>query len=129
MLRDPNIAHIALSVSDLDRSEAWYRRLLDVHQSSRRTGPTWRRVILQANTVRLSLTAHNGTASTDRFDERRIGLDHIAIGCRDRTALDSWINHIDTLGLSRGPVVEAEHAHLFVCRDPDGIPVEFYWLI
>jgi glyoxylase I family protein len=125
----PYVDHVALSVTDLDRSEPWYRRLLDVQHVTHRDGPTWRRAILQAEGFRLSLTEHDDTQPADRFDETRVGLDHIGIGCRDRAALEAWIRHVDNLDIDRGPTIEATHAHLFVCRDPDDVAIEFYSLV
>lgn len=125
----PYVDHVAVSVRDLDRSEAWYLRLLGIDEAVRRDGPTWRRAILQVDGFRLSLTEHEDTRTADQFDETRVGLDHLGIGCRDRAAFDAWLAHVEHLGIPRSPVVEAPHAHLFVCRDPDGVPVEFYWLL
>jgi glyoxylase I family protein len=120
--------HVALTVTDLERSTDWYRNLLGSAEVLPRDGATWRRVLLRTPTMALSLTTHDGTEPDDRFDERRVGIDHLAVGCRERTDLDAWVAHLDALGVRHGPITEAPHAHLVACHDPDGIAVEFYWL-
>ncbi len=59
----------------------------------------------------------------------RVGVDHIGFGCRSRAELDAWIAHLETQGVTRSEVTETPRAHLVTCRDPDGIPLEFYWLV
>jgi glyoxylase I family protein len=125
---DAWLHHVALTVTDLERSTAWYGNLLGSPEVLTRDGATWRRVLLRAPTLLLSLTTHDGTEPDDRFDERRVGIDHLAIGCRERADLDAWVAHLDALGVRHGPITEAPHAHLVACHDPDGIAVEFYWL-
>lgn len=126
---DPWLHHLALTVTDLERSTAWYRDLLGTIEVVPRDGPTWRRVLLRGPNLLLSLAVHDGTDPGDRFDERRVGIDHLAIGCRERADLDAWVAHLDELGVVHGPITEAPHAHLVACHDPDGIAVEFYWLV
>lgn len=126
---DASLHHLALTVTDLERSVAWYRDLLGSVEVVTRDGPTWRRRLLRTpGGLALALTVHDGTEPEDRFDERRVGIDHLAIGCATRSDLDAWVAHLDDLGITHGPVTEAPHAHLVACHDPDGIAVEFYWL-
>lgn len=125
----PWLHHIALTVTDLDASTAWYRQVLGLDEVVKRNGPTWQRVLLRRGSFALSLTVHDETDVADRFDERRVGLEHLAIGCHDRDELDAWVARLDELGVSHAPVTEAPHAHLVACQDPDGVAVEFYWLV
>lgn len=131
MTPEPWLHHVALTVTDLDTATEWYRRVLGLDEPVPRDGPTWRRVLLRAASggFALSLSVHDATGADDRFDPARVGMDHLAIGCRSREELDRWVAHLDGLGIDHAAVTEAPHAHLVACHDPDGIPVEFYWLV
>ena len=69
-----------------------------------------------------------GSAGTPggRFDERRVGLDHLSIACGDRAEVEAWERHLDELGVEHGELVDAGYGHVLTSRDPDGIPVEFF---
>jgi catechol-2,3-dioxygenase len=73
----------------------------------------------------ISLTAHEGTPG-GRFDERRVGLDHLSIACEDRAEVEAWERHLNELGVEHGELVDAGYGHVLTSRDPDGIPVEFF---
>ncbi len=76
--------HVTLTVTDLPRSIDWYERVLGMTKVADREGPTWKRALMRSEGgLVIGLTAHEGTGS-DRFDERRVGLDHLSIACEDR---------------------------------------------
>ena len=69
-----------------------------------------------------------GTPEDDRFDERRIGVDHLAFGVDGRAQLEELAASleaadVDTAGIEVDPVLGKE----YVCfRDPDNVQWEFY---
>jgi hypothetical protein len=82
--------HITLTVTDLPRSIDWYERVLGMTKVADREGPTWKRALMRSEGgLVIGLTAHEGTGS-DRFDERRVGLDHLSIACEDRAEVEAW---------------------------------------
>ncbi|MEX2550707.1 MAG: VOC family protein [Nitriliruptoraceae bacterium] len=125
----PWIHHITLNVTDLKASAEWYGRLLGLDVASERAGDGWRRLFFATDGFLLGLTQHDDTRSDDTFDVVRVGVDHIGVGCRNRKELEGWIEHLDAEGIARSEVTEAASAHLVTCRDPDGIPIEFYWRV
>jgi catechol-2,3-dioxygenase len=60
------------------------------------------------------------------FDERRIGLDHLAFTCRDRDELEAWQIRLSELGIDNGGIVDADYGSGLSCRDPDNIALEFF---
>lgn len=75
--------------------------------------------------VVLGLQAHERTPGGDRFDEARVGLDHVSIACADRTQVQAWLARLDEAGVPHSPT-SAEPANVATCRDPDGIPIQFF---
>ena len=63
---------------------------------------------------------------TDKFDERAVGLDHLALRVPDRTALEAWAKHLDDLGVEHSGVQEEMGGSLIVLRDPDNIQLELW---
>jgi len=128
------VHHVALTVSDLEVSRAWYRRLLgsepvvddDVPaQPGHHKGFHHTVFVLPGGAI-LALHAHSATDGADRFDELRPGLDHIGFGCRDRGELERLEAHLDRLGLRHGGIAEDDLGAGLSFRDPDDIALEFW---
>lgn len=58
------------------------------------------------------------------FNERRVGLDHLAFNCADRNELEQWPARLDELGIAHGGIVDASYGSGVSFRDPDGIALE-----
>jgi uncharacterized protein (TIGR00725 family) len=123
----PPVHHLTLSVTDIERSAAWYQALLGPAQIVRRTGPGWERVRMQwPGELVIGVTAHAATSRDDRFDHLRPGLDHVGLSCTDEAQVRAWARRFDRMGASRGPVEDVPYGWAVTGRDPDGIPVEFF---
>ena len=73
------ISHIDLTVSDCDLAAQWWRDVLGfilVHQLHEATHES--RALVHPSGVAVTVMTHNGTADAGAFDERRVGLDHLA---------------------------------------------------
>ncbi|MDN5797662.1 MAG: VOC family protein [Intrasporangium sp.] len=119
-------SHVTLTVTDVETSVAWYERSLGMRRGPDMTGPGWRRTLMLAGPgVVLGLQAHERTPEGDRFDETRVGLDHVSIACTDRAEVQAWLVRLDDAGVPHS-TISAEPANVATCRDPDGIPIEFF---
>lgn len=124
------IHHLGLTVTDADASAAWYSEVLGFRADSSYQSPNGsrRKVFLvhdQLN-VRLGLTQHT-SASADRFDETRPGLDHLAFGVASVEDLLDWSSRLDACGVIHSPPAPANtiaSALVLVLRDPDNIQLE-----
>ena len=125
------IAHVELSVRDLDRSEAWYTRLLAmqrVYEGRDEQRGLHSRALFEPNSrLVLGLMQHNA-GSAACFDPQRAGLDHLSFGVSDRDELRLWEERLAELQLEYTPLEEWDHGAAVTVRDPDGIAVEFYVL-
>jgi glyoxylase I family protein len=122
----PSITHVAVTVSDIARSEAWYTMVLGVAPVlDEDTGPFRHIVYLVGDTL---FGLHDFPDLTDKepFDERRPGLDHIAFGCASRSELVEWAARLDALGVAHGNIVDAGYGSGLSFRDPDYIALELF---
>lgn len=123
----PAITHVAVTVTDLEASSAWYRRLFDVDPALDEDAGGFHHVVFPLdNGMLFGLHSHPRTDRADQFDERRAGLDHVAFTCADRAALEQWSARLDELGIEHGGVVDAHYGSGLSFRDPDNIGLEFF---
>jgi len=124
--------HLGLTVRDIDESERWYADVLGmvrVFVEAHPTGGGHTVVINRPDTFLFLGLDFHPQADLERFDERRTGLDHVALAVDSRSDLDAWARRLDALGVDHGPIHDQDqpvHAAMVV-RDPDGIPVELFW--
>jgi glyoxylase I family protein len=128
------VHHVALTVTDLPASRAWYQRLIDTEPVIDEDVPALpghhkgfhHTIFLLPSGLILALHAHTGTDRADRFDEERAGLDHIGFTCADRAELQRLQVHLDDLGVRHGGIADDELGHGLSFRDPDNIALEFW---
>jgi catechol 2,3-dioxygenase-like lactoylglutathione lyase family enzyme len=124
----PSITHVAVTVTDLERSTRWYSELLGagpVLDEDEQAGGFHHTVFALDGGQLFGLHTHPDSAG-GRFDEHRTGLDHVAFACRDRGELQAWAARLDELGIAHGGVKDAHYGSGVSFRDPDGIALEFF---
>jgi glyoxylase I family protein len=122
----PAITHVAVTVTDLAASEAWYTKVLGVQPVlDEDTGP-FRHIVYSLGGTLLGLHGFPKLDGTDSFNERRPGLDHIAFGCASRDDLVAWATRLDDLGIAHGDIVDAGYGSGLSFRDPDNIALELF---
>ena len=65
-------------------------------------------------------------ADSDRFDEDRVGLDHLSFAVADLAALEAAVAIFDDLSVSYSPIKDLGAGHVLEFRDPDGIALELF---
>jgi len=122
----PAITHVAVTVTDLEVSREWYRRVLGSDPVlDEDTGP-FHHVVFALGGTLLGLHGFPDLAETSPFDERRPGLDHLAFGCATRDELVAWADRLDALEVAHGGVVDAPYGSGVSFRDPDNIALELF---
>jgi glyoxylase I family protein len=122
----PPIQHVAVTVTDLEVSEAWYTMVLGVQPVlDEDTGP-FRHIVYAVGHTLLGLHGFPDLNSKDAFDERTPGLDHIAFGCASRSELVEWAARLDELEVEHGEIVDAGYGSALAFRDPDNIALELF---
>ncbi len=110
-----NIHHIRLTVTDIERSREFYTTFLGFNVAAEapasddpKSDPSypvlWGGCVMAKGNYLLGLrpVANKG----DRFDEDRVGLDHLSFSVESRAALNEAIRLLDERGVSRGEVRE-----------------------
>jgi catechol-2,3-dioxygenase len=127
MAEFPAMTHVALTVNDLAVSVPWYERLLELKPVlDEDTGSFHHTVYLLVGGTLLGLHQHQGTGGQDRFDEHRVGLDHLSFGVANRAELEAWQARLEALGIPHGGIVDAHYGSGLSFRDPDNIALEFF---
>lgn len=121
------IAHVELSVRDLERSVAWYTKLLGARDvwrgASDQYGITACAIFEPKSKMVFAFTQHE-TQDPEPFSPRRPGLDHVSFGVADRAALEAWVRWLDDLGIEHSPIQDGHTPPSVTFRDPDGIALE-----
>lgn len=122
----PGIDHIALTVSDLSVSMAFYESVLGARPNGTMTDGSFTRCVLALpGPTHLGLTEHQ-TGSGREFDPTTPGLDHLGLACESRDDLRSWVEHLDGLGIGHSGVQDATYGSALSFRDPDGNALELF---
>jgi catechol-2,3-dioxygenase len=123
----PTITHVALTVTDLNQSVPWYEQLFDAKPVvDEDTGPFRHVVWLVGGQTLVGLHQFPDLADGSDFNERRVGLDHLAFQCANRSELEEWRSRLDELGIAHGGIVDAGYGSGLSFRDPDNIALEFF---
>ena len=133
----PKLHHIALTVTHLDASVAWYERVfgLTFRTDVPHEGGVGK--VLTDDEGRLSIVLHRHDRNQhERFAETRTGLDHVGFQVADRRELESWQRHLESVGVShearagrpltQSPIADEPYASVLVFRDPDNIQLELF---
>jgi len=130
-----SIHHIRLTVTDIERSREFYTGLLGFNVAAEapashdpKSDPSypvlWGGVVMARGNYLLGLRPV--AAEGDRFDEDRVGLDHLSFSVESRAALNEAIKVLDERHVPRGEVRELTSFGICVLpfRDPDNIQLE-----
>jgi catechol-2,3-dioxygenase len=124
----PPLTHVAVTVRDLSVSVPWYGALFETEPVlDEDTDPDFHHTVyLLGNGTLFGLHQHGQPAPDERFDELRVGLDHVAFGCADRPELEKWARRLDELGIAHDGIKDAHYGSGLSFRDPDGIALELF---
>lgn len=126
-----SIAHVRLTVTDIERSRRFYESvfgwpvLLEVPTDAdtatrQQLSFLFGGVIYDLGGALLGLRP----VATDTFDENRVGLDHLALRLTSKAEIDSAATHLDDLDIGHGPVKDIGPSYILQFRDPDNIALE-----
>jgi glyoxylase I family protein len=124
-IKTPGVHHIAIRVTEMDRSKAFYIDQLGFNAVL----DTPELLIFFAGTTAIAIKGPEGkVAGDDQFNPFRVGLDHIALGCDDREELERVAqaldaHQIENTGIKLDTTLQKDY---IAFKDPDRISWEFY---
>ncbi len=120
--------HVNLTVTDIDKSTAWYSDVMGFAQFKDFERDGFRKVILvhPASGTAFGFTDHRDRSSHDSFSEFRTGMDHFAFTVPSRPELDAWKAHFEEKGVTHSEIKPSAMGDLIAFRDPDNIQLEVY---
>ena len=107
------VNHFALTVTDKERSRDFYTKVLNF-QMVVEFGPKF---LLSNGSVLLALgpAPDEGRAITDdRFDENRVGLDHISLSVASLDELEQAVKLFDEQGITHGEIKDLGDFGIYV---------------
>ena len=120
------ISHIDLTVSDIDRSTAFYGDVLGFSEVHRSRYPTRSSITMMHNSGLALTVLHHDATPNEPFDETRVGLDHLSFHVADRSRLEEWVQRLDDHGVAHSGIIDAHFGATVVLRDPDNIQLELF---
>jgi glyoxylase I family protein len=127
MPRLMGFSHIDLTVSDCERAAVWWTDVLGFTLVNQARNDNFElRSLVHPSGLGVTVMTHDGTAKNDAFDERRVGLDHLAFRVSDRDELQRWVTHLDVNGVSHTGIIDIGFGPTVVFRDPDNMQLELY---
>jgi catechol 2,3-dioxygenase-like lactoylglutathione lyase family enzyme len=121
-----SVHHLRLTVTDVARSQAFYGEVLGFqHVMDLPAG-----VFLSNGSLGLGIGPSpdpTRAPADDRFDEARVGLDHLSFGVASREDLEQAARLLDERGVPHGEITDLGAAfglYILAFRDPDNIQLE-----
>jgi glyoxylase I family protein len=126
-----SIAHVRLTVTDIERSRQFYESvfgwpvLIEVPDNA--DAATQQALSFLFGGVIYDL---GGTlvglrpVATDEFHEDRCGLDHLAFRVASKSELEDAAAHLDDIGIEHEPIKDIGPSFILEFRDPDNIALE-----
>ena len=121
-----SVHHLTLTVTDVQRSVDFYTSYLGF-QMAVELGA---RRLLSNGSVILALAPPSDPAQAlpnDRFNENRVGLDHVSLSVGRRADLEAATRLFDDHNIEHGEITDLGAAfglYILALRDPDNIQIE-----
>jgi len=128
-------AHVRLTVTDIARSRAFYDDVFgfpvayevpaDADEATKEAlGFLYGGVIYKVGDGLFGLRPV--APGSDRFDEDRVGLDHLSFALSSRADLDAAVTLLDERGTTHGDIKDIGGVLILEFRDPDNIALELF---
>jgi catechol 2,3-dioxygenase-like lactoylglutathione lyase family enzyme len=125
-MRAPSLAgvsHVSLSVADVDAAARFWSEVMGFDAVAEESG--FQLLVHRASLTALIVSDH-GAAVRAPFDERRVGLDHLALAVPDDASLADWERHLTACAIPHSGITTSDGGRHLNLRAPDEVPVELF---
>jgi len=119
------VHHVKIPVTDLARSLGWYRQVFGLRPTMEFRDPDGVVRGFVGDVPGLGSTTVGFRVNPAAAEGCR-GFDPVSFAVHTREDLQVWASHLDRLGVSHSPVIEASIGWLLVFEDPDGLALHLY---
>jgi quercetin dioxygenase-like cupin family protein/catechol 2,3-dioxygenase-like lactoylglutathione lyase family enzyme len=112
------VNHVALAVTDLERSASWYT---DAFGLVRVDGE-----VADDGTGHITLANPTDDWVLALVSAPAPSIAHVAFTCANRTALSAWRDTLTARAMAPGTITDAPYGSGFVIRDPNGLEIELF---
>jgi glyoxylase I family protein len=127
MMQTSGLNHVVLTITQVERSRAFYRDLLGFETTDISVEGI-DGFYFSSGGVSFFLLTTNQVVAGDRFNEFRVGLDHLSFNAPSKEALHELADKLIAAGVDTKGVEQFVSGNWYVAfRDPDNIQLE-YWL-
>ena len=121
-------SHLSFTVSDREKTVAWYEEVMGFERHSEGQADSFTRTRMRQPDcgILITLTEHAQGAG-DRFAETRTGLDHVSLQVAGMEDLKAWKRRFEEHGVDHSEIKElGSGAAMITFRDPDHIQLELF---
>ena len=122
-----SLHHVALTVSDIEVSVAWYKDVFNFAELIRdehTVGGGHGVVLGEEDWSMFVVLNHHPTNQGESFDPTRTGLDHVGFTVANRDALVEWEQRLKDKGVTYSPITDHDWGSSLNFRDPDDMQLQ-----
>ncbi|MDT7732276.1 MAG: hypothetical protein QOK45_2529, partial [Mycobacterium sp.] len=102
------LGHLDFTVTDGDRAVRWWQDVMGFKLLAEWSHEGFRAWTMAHPSGLVVTAVMHAEGDASAFDERRVGLDHVAFRVSDLGALEAWANRLDALGISHSGVQDVQ---------------------
>ena len=122
-----SLHHVAITVTDIEASAAWYSDLFgfaELIRDKHSEGEGHAVVLGKPDWSMFVVLNHHPTNLGEVFDPTRTGLDHVGFTVADRATLVEWEQKLTDKGVKHSPITDHDWGSSLNFRDPDDMQLQ-----
>src|SRR5664279_2032918 len=119
------LSHLGLSVRDVPAAQRFWTSVMGF--TTLFDGGDFCMIFEPSSRLAMGLSNQQGQTEGS-FDERHVGLDHLALAVADVATLLRWEQRLTDLDVPHSPIATSDAGHHLNLRAPDNFPIELFVL-